>query len=317
MRPLCALRYFVRFGLSMGFRLPRLFPRRFARRRLAPRPIAARGLRLRRALVLRHRVMGQNLALEDPDLDAAGAVGRLRRAVAEIDIGAQRVQRHAAFAVPFHARDLGAAEAAGAVDPDALRAEAHRRLHGALHRPTERDAPLQLLGDAVGDQLRLDLGLADLDDVEADLALRHLGEIAAQLLDIDALLADDDARARGMDGDARLLRGALDDDAADAGLSEAAVEKAPEAQILVQQPAIVAPREPPRIPGTSDAEPQAGGMELLTHGRWRSYSSAASARSRTMTVRLLKCFSTRAARPRPRAWNRFMPKARPTVASLT
>src|SRR5713101_150434 len=49
-----------------------------------------------------------------------------------------------------------------------------------------------------------------------------------------------------------------------------------------------------------------------------SYSAvASSARSRTMTVRLLKYFSTRPARPRPRAWKRFIAKARPTVASLT
>src|SRR6267142_1369604 len=49
-----------------------------------------------------------------------------------------------------------------------------------------------------------------------------------------------------------------------------------------------------------------------------SYSAvASSARSRTTTVRLLKYFSTRPARPRPRAWKRFITKARPTVASLT
>jgi hypothetical protein len=33
------------------------------------------------------------------------------------------VQRHAAFAIPLHARDLGAAEPAAAVDADALRAK--------------------------------------------------------------------------------------------------------------------------------------------------------------------------------------------------
>ena len=119
-------------------------------------------------------------------------------AVAEIDVGAQRVQRHAAFAIPFHARDLGAAEPAGAVDADALGAEAHRRLHRALHGAAEGDAALELLGDALGDQLGLDLGLADLDDVEADLARRHFREIEAQLLDVGALLADDDARPRRM-----------------------------------------------------------------------------------------------------------------------
>jgi hypothetical protein len=52
--------------------------------------------------------------LEHPHLDAAGAVGGLGRRLAEIDVGAQRVQRHAALAIPLDARDLGAAEPAAA-----------------------------------------------------------------------------------------------------------------------------------------------------------------------------------------------------------
>src|SRR6185437_11199547 len=104
---------------------------------------SARRLRFGGALVLRHRVVCQDFALEHPDLDAAGAIGGLGGAVAEIDIGAQRVQRHAAFAIPLHARDLGAAEAARAVDANAERAQPHGGLHRALHRAAEGDAALE------------------------------------------------------------------------------------------------------------------------------------------------------------------------------
>src|SRR3954466_2159772 len=90
------------------------------------------GLAFGHLLVLRHRVVLHDLALEDPDLDAAGAVGGEAGGDAVIDVGAQRVQRHATFAVPFHARDLGTAETARAVDADAAGAEPHRRLHRAL-----------------------------------------------------------------------------------------------------------------------------------------------------------------------------------------
>src|SRR5258707_4438456 len=95
-------------------------------------------------LVLGHRIVLQDFALEDPDLDAAGAERGERGGNAIIDIGAQRMQRHAAFAIPFHARDFGAAEAARAVDADAFGAEAHRRLHRPLHGAAERDAALKL-----------------------------------------------------------------------------------------------------------------------------------------------------------------------------
>src|SRR4051812_24976128 len=71
-------------------------------------------------LVLGHRIVLEDLALEDPDLDAAGTECGERGRHAVVDVGAQRVQRHAAFAIPLHARDFGAAETARAVDADAF-----------------------------------------------------------------------------------------------------------------------------------------------------------------------------------------------------
>src|SRR6266851_9098234 len=163
-RPLCAFRNFVFFGCIMAYALK---PFLFRSSSVATRP---RSVALGHLLVLRHRVVLKDFALEDPDLDAAGAERGERGRDTVIDIGAQRVQRHAPLAIPFHARDFGAAEPTGAVDPDPLGAEPHRRLHRPLHRPAERDAAFELLGNSFGDQLGLDLGLADLENVEADLA---------------------------------------------------------------------------------------------------------------------------------------------------
>src|SRR4029079_19767826 len=109
------------------------------------------------------------LALEDPDLDPASAVGRVGSGDAEVDVGTQRMQRHAALAVPLHARDFRTAEAASARDTDALGTETHRRLHGALHGAPEGDAALELLRDRSGDQRSVDLRLAHFDDVDVDL----------------------------------------------------------------------------------------------------------------------------------------------------
>src|SRR3981189_2990699 len=116
-------------------------------------------------LVLGHRIVLEDFALEDPDLDTAGAERGERGRDAIVDIGAQRVQRHAAFAIPFHARDFGAAETARAVDTDAFGAKTHRRLHRALHRAAERDAALELLGDRFGNQGSAELGLPVFDGV--------------------------------------------------------------------------------------------------------------------------------------------------------
>src|SRR3546814_1893470 len=86
--------------------------------------------------------------------------------------------------------DVCSSDLAGAVDADAFGAEAHRRLHRALHRAAEGDAAFELVGNALRDELRVDLGFADLDDVQRHVAARHRAELLAQLFDVGALLAD-------------------------------------------------------------------------------------------------------------------------------
>src|SRR6266568_3407611 len=139
---------------------------------VAARP---RSLAFGHLLVLGHRIVLEDLTLEDPDLDAAGAERGERGRNAVIDVGAQRVQRHAALAIPFHARDFGAAETARAVDTNAFGAETHRRLHRPLHGAAERDAALELLSDRFGDQGGVEFGLADFDDVDDDVGSGDVG----------------------------------------------------------------------------------------------------------------------------------------------
>ena len=64
------------------------------------------------------------------------------------------------------ARDLGAAQAAGRLDADALRAHAHGARDRLLHGAPERDAALELQRDVLGHELRVDVGTAHLVDVD-------------------------------------------------------------------------------------------------------------------------------------------------------
>src|SRR6202042_1184980 len=217
-------------------------------------------------LVLGHRVVLKDFALEDPDLDAAGAERGERSRHAVIDIGAQRVQRHPAFAVPFHARDFGAAETARAVDTNAFGAKTHRRLNRALHGAAERDAALELLGDRFGDQRGIELRLADFDDVDDDVGGGDIGNPLAQLVDVGALLADHDAGTRGVDCHAALLVRTLDHNPGDGRLLELLVQDLADFDILVQQLAVfVLAGEPTGIPRPVDAETQPDWIDLLTH----------------------------------------------------
>src|SRR6202166_336070 len=246
-RPLCAFRNFVFFGCIMALR-PQTFS--IASSSVATRP---RSVAFGHLLVLGHRVVLKDFALEDPDLDAAGAERGERGRHPVIDVGAQRMQRHAAFAIPFHPRDFGAAET-------------HRRLHRALHGAAERDAALELLGDRFGDQGGVELGLADLDDVDDDVGGGDVGNPLAQLVDVGGPLADHDAGTRRMDRHPALLVRTLDHDPGDGRLLQFLVQDLADFDILVQQlPVFVLAGEPRGIPRPVDAETQADWIDLLTH----------------------------------------------------
>src|ERR1700704_3254682 len=230
---------------------------------VATRP---RSVALGHLLVLGHRSVLEDFALEDPDLDATGAERGERGRDAVIDIGAQRVQRHAALAIPFHPRDFGAAQTARAVDTNALGAKTHRRLHRALHGAAERDAALELLRDRFGDQRGVELGLPDFDDVDDDVGGGDVGNPLAQLVDVGALLADHDAGARRMDRHAALLVRTLDHDPGDRRLLQFLVQDLADFDILVQQLAVfVLAGEPTGIPRPVDAETKSDWIDLLTH----------------------------------------------------
>ena len=66
------------------------------------------------------------------------------------------------------------------------------------------------------DELRLELRLLDLLDVDEDLALGALLDLLLQLVDLGTLAPDDDAGTRGVDVDLQFVGGALDLGALDA-----------------------------------------------------------------------------------------------------
>ena len=223
------------------------------------------------------------------------------------------MKRHASFAIPLHPRDLGAAQTSAAVDANALRAEPHGRLHGTLHHATEGHAPLELLRNIFGNKLGIDFRLADFDNVQMHFVVGEALHVVLQFLDVGALLSNHDAGPRGVDCNAALLVRSLDHDARDAGLLQPLVQVIADLDVFLQQPAVVPlAGVPARVPGPVYAEPQARGIDLLTH---QTDSSAAAdaprelrffafSSSRSCATTIVTCengFSILAPRPRARA----------------
>ncbi len=212
------------------------------------------------------RSVAQGFALVDPDLHADHAVGRLGLGDAVVDVGTQRVQRHPTFAVPLGTRDLDSVQASRAHDLDTLSAQPHCVLHGPLHSAPEHDPLFQLLSNRVGDQLRVELGLADLVDVHVHRHAHHLLQRDLQRLDVLALLADHHPWPGRIDGDARVLGRALDQNPPDRGVAQLAAQVLAHLQVLAQHPGkFAAAGEPARVPVARDRESKTGRIDLLAH----------------------------------------------------
>src|SRR5436190_23211750 len=261
--PLNCLRYLVRLGCCMFLTSGR-------GRGGGRRGTRGCGLRLGGLDVLRLELfLREHFALEDPHLDADDAVGGAGFAQAVVDVGAEGVQRHAAFARPLGARDFRAVQAARQAYFHAQGARAHGAHHRALHGAAEHHAFFDLLGDAVSDQLCIELRLADLGDVQAHVLrrqLEHLRRLGAQLLDVLALLADHDARTRGLDRDVDALGGALDQHAADRRVGELLLQELAHAEIGVHvDRELLLVGVPLGYPVTGDAKSNGNWIDLLTH----------------------------------------------------
>ncbi len=210
--------------------------------------------------------LGHDLALVDPDLDADPAERRLRLGEAVVDVGADRVQRHTTLGVALRPAHLAAAEAAAALDLDSLCARAHRRGERALHRAPEGDAVLQLLRDRLRDELSVELGPLDLVDVDVDGLAGDRVQLLAERVDLDARLADHDARAGGVDVDRDPLLVLADQDVGQPGVRQLAVDVLADADVLEDVVGeLLLAGVPVRLPVVDDTDAQAAGMDFLAH----------------------------------------------------
>src|SRR5579884_4111280 len=249
--------------------------------------------------------LGHDLALVDPDLDADPARRRPRLGEAVVDVGPDRVQRHAPFRVLLGAAHLGAAEPARAAHLHARGAGADRGGERALHRAPERHPVLELLGDRLGDELRVELGPLDLVDVDVHVLGGHGVDLLAERVHLDARLPDHDPRPRGVDVDRDPLLVLPDQDVRQPGVRELAQDVLPDPHILVEGGReLLLADHPVRLPVVDDADAQAAGMDLLSHYALPLSAPARSARS-TRTVMWQVRFRIRFTRPRARGRQRL------------
>ena len=143
----------------------------------------------------------------------------------------------------------------------------HRRLHRLAHGAAEADAGRQLLGDTLGDELRVGFGVLDLEDVELDLLARQLLEVAADAVCLGAAAANDDAGARRVNVDADAVARSLDVDLRDAGALHALRHQLADLDVFTDVVGIGLVGIPTGLPVGRDSEAEAMRIYFLTHYR--------------------------------------------------
>src|SRR6266851_391095 len=164
----------------------------------------------------------------------------------------------------YHSR-RAIAQAPGAGDPDAVGAEAQRGGDRLLHGAPESHPLLELQGHVLGHELRVQLRMHHLFDVEVDLLGRPHLDLVLQLLHLGPLAADDDAGPGREDGDAGAVGRALDVDPRDLRVVERRLDVAADLVVLVQQVRVALGGEPARAPRPRGPQPEPDRMRLLTH----------------------------------------------------
>ena len=124
------------------------------------------------------------------------------------------MQRNASLTDPLAAGDLGAAETSAYLNLNTLGSGAQSILNCLLDRTAEHDTVLELVSNAVCNQLGLDLFLAvmDLDDLDLGRNAGQLLNLKTERLDVGAALADYDAGTSSTDGNLDALGRTVDDD---------------------------------------------------------------------------------------------------------
>jgi len=130
----------------------------------------------------------------------------------------------------------------------------------------EHDPLLELLRDAVGDQLSVDFRLAHFFDVHCDRHTQLLAEFALEVLDVFALLADHDTRTCRVDRDAGILGGTLDQHARNGCILELLLQVLAHLDVFGQHAGeVFVAGVPAAGPIAADREAEAGGVDFLSH----------------------------------------------------
>ena len=174
------------------------------------------------------------------------------------------MQRSTTFLEHFAAGHFSTTDTAGDLNLDALCTNAHGVGDGHLDGAAIADAAFDLAGDGVRNDVGVNLGALDLENVDLDVLVGDLLKLFLEFVDLLAALSDDEARTSSIDGDGDELQRTLDDDLAEAGLCKTVAEILANLIVLCDFLCVVTTTSV-RVPTTGDTDSVADRISFLSH----------------------------------------------------
>ena len=230
---------------------------------VSPRTSAALGIRRRRG-VGGKILLAIALAVADPHFDSKATDLRAGDSQSVVDVSTECVQRSTAFLEHLAASHFGATDAAADLDLDAFGTNPHSGSDGHLDSPAVGNTTLDLTGDAVSDDVGVNLRPLDLEDVDLDILLCDLLELFLELVNLLSTLTDDETGPCGVDSHGDELKSPLNDDLGDAGLRETVGQVLADLIILGDLLGVVA-ATPVGVPSTGDTDSVGNRVSFLSH----------------------------------------------------
>ena len=182
----------------------------------------------------------QYFTLTDPYLDPDLSIYSKRKYIRIIDIHPQRVQRSTALLDLFRTGDLGATQTTGNLDLDPFRTHPERRGDRHLDSPLVVDTVFDLTSDRIPNDIRIQLGTADLQDVDLHIVLtRQLLQLFLDPVDLATPFTDDDTGLGSMDRHDQLVQRTLDNDLGDPSFIDTGIQVGSDLVVLDQLGSIV------------------------------------------------------------------------------
>ena len=207
----------------------------------------------------------------DPNLDANDAIGGVGIDMGIVDGLTEGVEGEDAIAIFLIAGDFGTAKTALGHGLAALGTRSHDALDGLLLDDAEGSALLDLLGDVLGNEDGIEIGVLDFDDGDLDVVgvlVEDLDQVGLDLLDVGGILTDDDRRVGDVNGDGDVVLDALDVDVAQSGIGlvELRFKIAADVDIFLEiRGKVLLVGIPVTVPVAIDAQSQAIRIDFLSH----------------------------------------------------